>query len=178
MEKPLEKPLIPMVEMWKTIDNDGSIEKKPMEKPLSTMVPWRKPLTFHRAQKFTIAVVYVWSIACSQGHIFCQCQSYNDDENVVNTTVKHTPCTPFKYCNIKYEHCSLKSNGQNIKDAKKMFVYITSLAENYNYYWYIGTIFQFTIACSKTAMHWPKYAQNLQIYLETSKQLFYNYTDL
>ena len=27
-EKTLEKPLIPMVEMWKTIDNDGSLVKK------------------------------------------------------------------------------------------------------------------------------------------------------
>jgi len=31
MEKPLEKPLIPMVEMWKTIDNDGSLVKKPLK---------------------------------------------------------------------------------------------------------------------------------------------------
>ena len=52
----------------KTIDTNGwdvknhrqrwFTSKKTIEKPLTTMVPWRKPLTFHRAQKFTIAVVY------------------------------------------------------------------------------------------------------------------------
>ena len=44
-KKPLGKPWIPMVEMWKTIDSNGSLVKKNIEKPSTPMVLWQKPLT-------------------------------------------------------------------------------------------------------------------------------------
>jgi len=69
-KKPLEKPLIQMVEIWKnhwkTIDTNDSHEKKPLknhwyqwftckktiEKPSTTMVLWQKPLTIPSWSKF------------------------------------------------------------------------------------------------------------------------------
>ena len=44
MWKTIGKPLIPMVDMWKTIDNIISLVNKTIEKPLTTMVFSKKPI--------------------------------------------------------------------------------------------------------------------------------------
>ena len=48
-----------MVQRQKTIEKPSSLMKKTLEKPLIPMVDMWKPLTFHRAQKFTIVMVYL-----------------------------------------------------------------------------------------------------------------------
>ncbi len=51
-KKPLEKSLIPMVEIWKTIDTNGSHVKKTIEKPSTTMVFLAKTITIPLWSKF------------------------------------------------------------------------------------------------------------------------------